>query len=152
MGRNMATAQLALRPFLTRGIADTFANSTDLSFNSHYALSDTTTEASSAIGFIEYLLIVVAFDAPTQAALDKCGDATDKLLLMMLLSTAPFALMVVGKAFQAVYEKYCRPDKGAKLSFPDLMDQIDTELRLLKEELREHKASLKQSQNGNTKY
>ena len=39
-----------------------------------------------------------------------------------------------------------------QLSFPDLMDQIDTELRLLKEELREHKASLKQSQNENTKY
>ena len=39
-----------------------------------------------------------------------------------------------------------------QMSFPDLMDQIDTELRLLKEELGEHKASLKQLQNISPKY
>ena len=39
-----------------------------------------------------------------------------------------------------------------QMSFPDMMDQIDTELRLLKEELGEHKASVKQSQNSSPKY
>ena len=39
-----------------------------------------------------------------------------------------------------------------QMSFLDLMDQIDTELHLLKEELREHKASVKQSQNSRPKY
>ena len=51
----------------------------------------------------------------TQEALDHCGDATDKLLVMMLLSTVLFATMIVGKVFQAVYERYCRPDKGTRV-------------------------------------
>ena len=47
----------------------------------------------------------------TQAALIHCGEATDKLIIMMLLSTVLFAVGLVAKLFQWVYMKYCRSDK-----------------------------------------
>merc|ERR1712117_498171 len=136
--RIMATASLSLGPFLTRGIVDTWANTTnsDLSTYSDYAAA--TTEATPAIGFIKALLIVVAFDDPTQAAIVHSGEATDKLIIMMLISTVLFALALIGKFFYWQYTTYCKSDKE-KASLPQLLDQMDTELRLLREELRQHK-------------
>merc|ERR1712117_963644 len=150
--RIMATASLSLGPFLTRGIVDTWANTTnsDLSTYSDYAASTTeatlatteatlaTTEATPAIGFIKALLIVVAFDDPTQAAIVHSGEATDKLIIMMLISTVLFALALIGKFFYWQYTTFCKSDKD-KVSLPGLLDQMDTELRLLREELRQHK-------------
>ena len=46
----------------------------------------------------------------TQAAIIHSGEATDKLIIMMLLSTVLFATMLVGKLFNWVYMTYCRSD------------------------------------------
>merc|ERR1712117_477069 len=150
--RIMATASLSLGPFLTKGIVDTWANTTtsELSTYSDYAATPTeatlatteatlaTTEATPAIGFIKALLIVVAFDDPTQAAIVHSGEATDKLIIMMLISTVLFALALIGMFFYWQYTTFCKSDKD-KVSLPGLLDQMDTELRLLKEELRQHR-------------
>merc|ERR1712037_378746 len=137
--RNMATASISLGPFLSKGIVDTWGNtSTDLSTYNNYALGNAeaafSSTAAPAIDFIKALLIVVAFDEPTQAAIIHSGEATDKLIIMMLLSTVLFATMLVGKLFNWVYMTHCRSD-NMKVSLTELLDQMETELHLLKEEL-----------------
>ena len=47
----------------------------------------------------------------TQAAIIHCGEATDKLIIMMLLSTVLFATGIVGKVFNWAYTTYCKSDK-----------------------------------------
>ena len=47
----------------------------------------------------------------TQAAIIHSGEATDKLIIMMLLSTVLFATALVGKLFNWAYSTYCKSDK-----------------------------------------
>ena len=47
----------------------------------------------------------------TQAAIVHSGEATDKLIIMMLISTVLFALALIGKFFYWQYTTYCKSDK-----------------------------------------
>ena len=47
----------------------------------------------------------------TQAAIIHSGEATDKLIIMMLLSTVLFATALVGIFFNWAYSTYCKSDK-----------------------------------------
>ena len=47
----------------------------------------------------------------TQAAIVHSGEATDKLIYMMLISTVLFATALVGIFFNWAYGTYCKSDK-----------------------------------------
>merc|ERR1719422_169816 len=96
------------------------------------------------VGSSKATTISRALIKPTQAAIVHSGEATDKLIIMMLISTVLFALALIGQFFYWQYTTFCKSDKD-KVSLPQLLDQMDTELRLLREELRQHKM---QQQNG----